>query len=278
MLTTEREYYAEEALFHGFVPRVMGTRFDLLIAGIDSPRADALWERTAALLEHLNRVFDRFDPASEVARVNASAARTPVAVGPELGEALQLCRAYCERTEGLFDITLRDFARVRLDTAAGETLVRFEGEDLSLDFGGFAKGYALKKLEAMLREAGIGSAFVDFGNSSILGIGRHPYGPCWRVSLPDPATGAALAEFDLEDRALSVSGNTATHTEHIVDPRSGLRNASRMMAAVTAADPLDAEVVSTAWMIADEEQKRRIARNFEGLDACTYTLHHGQEQ
>ena len=98
------------------------------------------------------------------------------------------------------------------------------------------------------------------------------------MSLPDPATGAALAEFDLEDRALSVSGNTSAHTEHIVDPRSGLRNASRMMAAVTAADPLDAEVVSTAWMIADEEQKRRIARNFEGLDACTYTLHHGQEQ
>ena len=85
------------------------------------------------------------------------------------------------------------------------------------------------------------------------------------MSLPDPATGGAMAEFDLEDRALSVSGNTATHTEHIVDPRSGLRNAARMMAAVVAADPLDAEV----------EQKRRIARNFEGLDACTYTLHHG---
>ena len=160
MLTTEREYYAEESLFHGFVPRVMGTRFDLLIAGIDSPRADALWERTAALLELLNRVFDRFDPASEVARVNAAAARTPVAVGPELGEALQLCHTYRERTEGLFDITLRDFTRVRLNTEAGKTCVRFDGEDTSLDFGGFAKGYALKKIDALLREAGVGSALL----------------------------------------------------------------------------------------------------------------------
>ena len=176
MLTTEREYYAEESFFHGFVPHVMGTRFDLLIAGIDLPRADALWERTTALLEHLNRVFDRFDPASEVARVNAAAARAPVEVGPELGEALQSCRTYCERTEGLFDITLRDLSRVRLGTEAGVVSVRFDGEETSLDFGGFAKGYALKKIGVLLREAGVGSAFVDFGNSSILVILTAPAG------------------------------------------------------------------------------------------------------
>ena len=275
MLTTEREYYAEESFFHGFVPHVMGTRFDLLIAGIDLPRADALWERTTALLEHLNRVFDRFDPASEVARVNAAAARAPVEVGSELGEALQSCRTYCERTEGLFDITLRDLSRVRLGTEAGVVSVRFDGEETSLDFGGFAKGYALKKIGVLLREAGVGSAFVDFGNSSILGIGRHPYGPCWRVSLPDPATGNALAEFDLVDRALSVSGNTAAHTEHIVNPHTGLRDASRQIVAVVADDPLDAEVVSTAWMIAGEPQRRRIACGFDKLEVYAYILHHG---
>lgn len=276
MLTAEKEYYAEEALFHGFVPRVMGTRFDLLIAGIDAPRADGLWERTTALLEHLNRVFDRFDPASEVARVNAAAAQAPVAVGPELEEALRLCCSYRERTAGLFDVTLSDLpARVHLEPAAGEPRVRFVGEDTSLDFGGFAKGYALKKLEKLLRGAGVESAFVDFGNSSILGIGHHPYGPCWRVSLPDPATGAALAEFDLVDRALSVSGNTTAHTEHIVHPQSGLRDASRQMVAVLADDPLDAEVVSTAWMIADEEQRQRIVRGFDKMEAYAYILHHG---
>ena len=53
------------------------------------------------------------------------------------------------------------------------------------------------------------------------------------------------------------------------------RNAARVMSAVVAADPLDAEVMSTVWMIADEEQKKRIARNFEGLDAYAYILHHG---
>ena len=89
------------------------------------------------------------------------------------------------------------------------------------------------------------------------------------------ARGPAVAQSDVEGRSPSGSGKTATRTEQIVDPRSGLRNAARMMAAVVAADPLDAEVVSTAWMIADEEQKRRIARNFDGLAACTYTLHHG---
>ena len=134
---------------------------------------------------------------------------------------------------------------------------------------------ALKKIGVLLREAGVGSAFVDFGNSSILGIGRHPYGPCWRVSLPDPATGNALAEFDLVDRALSVSGNTAAHAEHIVNPHTGLRDASRQIVAVVADDPLDAEVVSTAWMIAGEPQRRRIACGFDKLEVYAYILHHG---
>ena len=56
MPTTEREYYAEEAFFHDFVPHVIGTRFALMIAGIDFLPADAHRDTTKANLQHLNRV------------------------------------------------------------------------------------------------------------------------------------------------------------------------------------------------------------------------------
>lgn len=267
MLTTETKYYADEAMFHGFIARVMGTRFDLLLIGPGADFAATLWTQTAAELERLDRLLNRFDPAGETARINARAESESVGISDEMEAVLGLCRDYHARTEGLFDVTLGAFSRVAFPEPG---CVRLGGA--ALDFGGFAKGYALGRIKTMLRRAGVRSAFVDFGNSSILALGRHPYGACWKVGLPDPFTGRTLAEFDLEDRALSTSGNTPRHTAHIVDPKTGIYDAGRKAAVVAAADPLDAEVLSTVRMIADERQWERIAANFENLQATLYTL------
>lgn len=269
MLAAEIKYYAQESMFHGFVPRIMGTRFDLLLVGADPIPAERLWMDISDELERLDKLLNRFDPLSEVSRVNATAGRTSIAVSPELATVLRLCAFYYESTEHLFDVTRRDFAQIDF-SASGD--IRFGDPTLSLDFGGFAKGYALRKIAAMLRGAGIGSAFVDFGNSSILGVGRHPYGTCWKVGLENPYTQASLAEFCLEDRALSTSGNLPQYTGHIVDPRTGVGNRERKFAAVVSRDPLDAEVLSTVWMIADTGQRERIARNFENMQGFLYML------
>ena len=247
----------------------MGTRFDLLLIGPGPAAAGRLWTGIAAELERLDGMLNRFEPASEVSRINAGASRAPVAVSPEMAEILRLCAAYYDSTERLFDVTLRDFSRVAFPAPRS---VSFGGASLTLDFGGFAKGYALRKIGATLREAGARSAFADFGNSSILGIGRHPYGACWKVSLPNPCTQQTLDEFGLENRALSTSGNTARHNGHIVNPQTGVYDTELKLAAVAADDPLDAEVLSTVRMIAGSRQWERIARNFGNMQATLYTL------
>ncbi len=262
-------YYADESMFHGFIPRSMGTRFDLLLVDIGQEAAVRCWQDIADLLRHLELVFDRFNPDSEVSRVNSAARTDYAATSPELGEAIALCTDYFEKTEGLFDIASGDFYRVRVDNRHG---VRFDKAGIALDFGGFAKGYALRRIVQKLRQAGIVSAFVDFGNSSIWGAGHHPHGSCWQVSLPDPVTGEPLETFDLKDRSLSTSGNTEHYTGHIVNPYTRRRNEDRTLCAVTAPDPLDAEIASTAWMIATEAQRQRIARNFEGLEGRAFAF------
>lgn len=267
---TERiRYYEHEALFHGFIARVMGTRFDLLLIGCGRSAAEEVWREVAGELECLDRMLNRFDPASEVSRLGAAAGREPVAVSAEMEAILRLCADYHRRTEGLFDVTLHDFSRVTF-TAAG--CVSLGGGETTLDFGGFAKGYALRKIGARLRRAGVRDAFVDFGGSSILGLGSHPYGSGWKVSLPDPRTGRPLDEFLLSDRALSTSGNTATHTAHIVHPLTQRYATARAYAALVADDPLDAEVLSTVRMIAGEAEWGRIAPRFAPMQATLYTL------
>ena len=44
MLETRCKYYKNEAMFHGFIPHIMGTRFDILLIHSDIDRLNTLWQ------------------------------------------------------------------------------------------------------------------------------------------------------------------------------------------------------------------------------------------
>lgn len=269
VLETKTNYYENESMFHGFIPYIMGTRLDVLLIQPDLARLNQLWLNITNELERLNKMLNRFDPTSEVAQLNALMPRTPLQISEELYEILRLCQHYYEKTFHLFDITLNDFSLVTLHN---DRKVSFSTSGLTLDFGGFAKGYALKRIRETLLQGDIQHAFVDFGNSSILGIGHHPYGDCWKVSFQNPYDQRTLNEFNLKNTTLSTSGNTFQHTKHIMNPLNGIYNEERKASTIVSADPLDAEILSTVWMIADEEQQKQIMKNFKNTQGTIYTL------
>ena len=71
MLETITKYYDNESMFHGFIPHIMGTRFDMLIIHSSPDRLNHIWSDITNELEGLDKLLNRFDPASEVARLNA---------------------------------------------------------------------------------------------------------------------------------------------------------------------------------------------------------------
>jgi thiamine biosynthesis lipoprotein len=159
----------------------------------------------------------------------------------DLSEMVRLADGYYDNTNGLFDIV--------------------DGEG-KLDFGGFAKGYFLKKCEEMLRSKGVSCAFVDFGSSSILGIGKHPYGDSWKVGVVDPYTKMQVREVSLNNSSMSTSGNAPSYSGHIRDPRTGAPCHSRRLVTILSDNPLDAEVLSTVLMIAGDKEREIIMANF----------------
>jgi len=96
-----------------------------------------------------------------------------------------------------------------------------------LDFGGYAKGYALDRAAGLLRAAGIANALVDIGGNA-MALGRHE-GRAWRVGLDSPRGAGLLATLDLHDgEAIGTSGDYRRYYEidgkrysHIIDPRTG---------------------------------------------------------
>jgi thiamine biosynthesis lipoprotein len=245
-------YYPSSGLYHVSLPLLMGTRLDVLLFGEDRRQLESLWSDTEAVLYRQEKMLNRFDAESEVAKVNDDAQYASVRLSEELWEILIDCRRYRELTDDFFDITLSDFSKLTIVEESHHML--FGQYGMMLDFGGYAKGYALRCMRNRFLEAGIERALVNFGNSSVLAIGTHPYGECWSVGIEDPVGGTLITTLNLKDTSMSVSGNTPARPHHIVNTKKSVVSEGEMMVVIVSDDPVDAEVLTTAWIASGEEQ------------------------
>jgi len=107
---------------------------------------------------------------------------------------------------------------VRLDRNSFS--VRFEREGVMLDLGAIGKGYAIEQAVELLREAGITSAFIHGGTSTLYGLGHPPDADSWKVEIADPGGPEVLAGPGLikspVGRADLVSSELGAHENPVV--------------------------------------------------------------
>ena len=198
------DYYDSSSMFHGFLPDIMGTRFDIVIIGKGKSETEEVWGKICSELRRLERMLNRFDKESEVTQINLNASRHPVEVSDEMWAILMDCRYYHLATSGLFDITLKDFSKVIFNE--NHRSVYFSLKDMHLDFGGYAKGYALNKLKNILLAADIRQCFADFGNSSILAQTSSIWHFMESRHKNPFVEGEIMDEIELRDESMSSSG------------------------------------------------------------------------
>lgn len=264
-------YFESSETFHGALHNVMGTRFDMVMIGKSQEESENIFIQLNSELYRLHRMLNRFDATTELAQLNANAHEKFISLSSELWEILCDCRRYHEMTNGLFDVTKNDFTNVLFRES--DTSVSFASADISIDLGGYVKGYALLQVQKILEENGVGQCFVDFGSSSILGIGHHPYGDSWKVSMDNPyRTNETVFEVNLFNQAMSVSGNKPDYSGHIIHPVTKNPINERKAVCVVCKNPLDAEVLTTTIMVASPEEKEAILAHFEIDNIYEYKL------
>lgn len=256
--------------------RAMHTRVEIILARIDEPKARMIAEQVEQHVKELERLMNRFDDKSPLAVVNALAANDWVEVDERLFMAFELCEVFRRATAGYFDVAAsakaREGAAYLLDGKGHK--VRFVVEDVTLDMGGFAKGFALDEVCRMLREEGVEAAVVNFGNSSIAALGHHPYGEWWPIGVANRhRQGAMAAEYSLSDSALSVSGRAESGEYHIINPHTGLRVAGDELVVVEGRSALVAEVLSTALYAAPHDLRAKIMVEYDGYRAMELYCH-----
>lgn len=223
----------------------MGTGFEVLLQGDDAQHLEAVAVAICEEFERLDRALSRFDPSSEIARINREAKGKPVRVDREIFALLDSCLNARKITDGWFDVTATS-------GGGGFTLdpeshtVTLAGPETSIDPGAIGKGYALDRGAEIMKMYGIESGLLHGGTSSVLAIGEWPVDIRHPNSLEaDPAARIALAGRAMSCSAVRHPGNLESD---LVDPHTGIALTGDAACVVLADRAVDAEFLSTALL------------------------------
>ncbi|MBM6577235.1 FAD:protein FMN transferase [Microvirga sp. SRT01] len=249
----------------------MGTRVELHRFGPGDEDALMLAQRA---IEAVDDALTIHRPSAATALNEALLAGREVAVDdPVLFDALIEIDAAQGLTLGLFDPTAdaqraTGWRDVRIDAVARRVAVT---RPVALDFGGFGKGFALDRAAAALRAAGVSSALLSAGESSIVVVGEHPLGGGWPFAIPDPLRPEReLVEVELNDEAMSISstvgaGTLAPDRAAMIRPGDASVVSAARCAVVIDRSGSHAEMLSTALIVAADDEVARLtggARRF----------------
>ncbi len=262
----------------------MGTGITVVAYGEDRFKLQAAVESALGEARRLDELLSNYRPQSEWSQMNRSAAQKPVPVSQELFDLLGTCMRYSEASEGAFDISVGPLMKVwgfykgtgrfphraEIRTALGSVgwrnveldaknrTVRFRKSGVELDPGGIGKGYAVDRMADILRQAGIRSALITAGSSSIYGIGV-PQGESrgWHVSIRHPKdVSKVVQDVYLKNESMSTSGNYEKFFRaegkiwsHIMDPRTGYPAQGMYSVSVIAPRCIDSEAWTKPYYI-----------------------------
>jgi thiamine biosynthesis lipoprotein len=277
----------------------MATRFELLLP--DGERAAG--EEAVEEVARIERQLSRFLPGSEVSGLNVRAAKSPVRVDPRLFALLRLSKEVWEKTDGAFDITIAPLmrtwgftegqGRVPDDSELAEARqvvgmehmlldeetwsVGFDKAGVEIDLGAIGKGYALDRAGRILRDAGVTSALIHAGTSTVLAIGRCGSEP-WRIGIRDPSRpGEPPVVHEIQDLSLSVSAvHGRVHTVegrcygHVMDPRTGSPTEAAALASAIGPSATLCDALSTALLVLGPAWLPELPHRFPGYHGFTY--------
>jgi thiamine biosynthesis lipoprotein len=262
----------------------MGTTARVLVLGGPVELPARAWARLA----ELEARWSRFEPTSELCRINA-ANGAPVVVSHDTYDVVARAIGSWRATGGRFDPTIldaleaagydRDFDAI-VDSGAApvgsrpapgcgsiELLPLLPAVQVPagvrLDLGGIGKGTAVDLVVGELLADGAAGACVDLGGDVRVG-GTGPDGGAWRVDV-DPAlapdrsfrlAAGAVATSTRVRRAWTRNG-AAQH--HLIDPRRGAPAATGLRSVtVVAAEAATAEVLAKAAFVAGPRDGRAL--------------------
>jgi len=277
---------------------IMGTVVRVELWHTDAAKADAAMAAVMAEMHRIDEAMSPYKEQSELSRINREAAKGPVVISQEMVDILARSIEFSKLSDGAFDITfssvgyLYDYRKhvKPSDAEVAKALpginyrhllldpehrtIRYARDGVRIDLGGIAKGWAVDRCIAMLKQRGITNAMVMAGGDTrLLGDRR---GRPWNVGVRNPRQkGAVAIVLPLADTAISTSGDYERYFEedgvryhHIINPKTGKSATGVRSVTVLAADATTTEGLTKSVFVKGPEAGMKFLQtvpNVEGI-------------
>jgi thiamine biosynthesis lipoprotein len=251
---------------------LFGKEVEFVIWDVDREIALPVIERAYEEALRLSRIFNFYDPTSEVSMLNKKRA---LAVSPELLQVLKLAIDMARQTKGQYDISLgRLFTQRKsgekeiIPSCSYEDIlikgheVTLAHPDILIDLGSIAKGYIVDKIVEYLKEEGIISGLVN-GRGDIRAFGDHEE----ILGIQHPRDKEKLiARLRLKDAAVATSGDynqyqKTFNTSHLINAKESIS------VTVIASTLVIADLYATALFVMGHNEREKMLSKEQKIKA-----------
>lgn len=256
----------------------------------------------SALVEDLENKLSVTNPESEISKINSSA-NNAIKISEDTLALISTALDVNKKSGGAFDITIYPIVKLWGFTtgkyevpnkeeilknleyvdSSNITLNEKEGtvtvpQNIEIDLGGIAKGYAGKKAAEKIRSMGIESALLNLGGN-IQTIGSKPDGSAWGVSICNPEDSSKqLCRIEVVDKAVVTSGGYQRYFEengksyhHIIDPKSGYPAENGLLSVtIVDEDGMLCDALSTTLFVLGKDKALEYCEKY-GIEAILMT-------
>ncbi len=285
----------------------MNTSITITVYSRDRAKGEALLRKAFDEIDRLEGIFEPLKGQGFLQKVNSGPTGAWWEMNPDFRKVLERSRYFYNLSGGAFDPAigpakwLWDFENggripnpLQLSAAmklADLRKVEVQGNRFrltvpgsKLDFGGVAKGYAVDRMAAALRENGAESALINAGGNITI-IGRKPDKSDWVIGVRHPRKEETILVTPLPNVAVATSGDyerffmqDGVRYHHLLDPRDGYPARKCISATVWTDNAMDADILSTTMFVLGPEKGVDLAEKLRNVETLIYFEKDGKIQ
>lgn len=269
----------------------------------------AILDKAFTRLKELEDILSINKLGTELDKVNSMSGKEPLKVTDDTFKVVAQGLKYSKLSGGALDITVgplvklwgigTDAAKVPSEEEIKEKLplinyndivldeinktIFLKRENMIIDLGAIAKGYAADEVAEILTQNNVKSAIIDLGGN-IFALGSKLDGSNWKIGVQDPedARGASIGYIEVVNKSIVTSGIYERYFEsngkkyhHILNPKTGYPYENEILGVSILTDKsIDGDSLSTTLFALGIEKGLEFVNLQPGVEAIFISKDH----